>query len=115
MKIQQNLLLLLSLGYKSSDTGFIPSSHICLDVYELTFQLLLTVSAPDTKTSFYATIMQIQQNLLLLFSSGYRSSDNGFMTSSHICLDVYQLTFQLLLTVSAPTNKILSYATGMYV
>ena len=93
MYIQQNLLLLLSLGYRSSDTGFIPSSHICLDVYQLTFQLLLTVSASATTMLFYATIMYIQQNLLLLLSLGYRSSDTGFILSSHICLDVYQLTF----------------------
>ena len=115
MYISHNLFLLLRLRRKSSDTEFIISNNITLDPNQLTFQLLLTVSAPATQISFYTTVIHIQQNLLLLLRLGCRDLDTGFMTSSHICLDIYHLTFQLLPTVSAPATKMSFYTTIMYI
>ena len=51
---------MIMLGRKSSDTEFIISNNITLDLNQLTFQLLLIVSAPATQISFYTTVIHIQ-------------------------------------------------------
>ena len=111
----QNLLPLPSLGYNSFHTGYMPSNNVSLDFYQPTFQLLSTISAPTTKISCYTTIIHIWQNLLLLYSLGYRSSHTNFVIFSNISFYIYQLFFQLLPTVSAPATKMFLYTTIMYI